>query len=116
MSWRVIGVGGRTMRAFSAPLPETRLQDSSNHKKMTKFRTAALEYGQSYFGGQGVGYLLAWSEEERRTDARCIAARTTTALITAFRDMAMLPHCLLCGRPLTSSQVWAWTGDGRPRA
>jgi hypothetical protein len=71
---------------------------------MTKFRTAALEYGQSYFGGQGLGYLLAWSEDERRTDARCIAARTTTALITVFRDMAMLPHCILGGEPLTSGQ------------
>src|SRR5260370_39901864 len=92
MSSRVIAVGGRTMRAFSAPLPETHLPDPSNHKKMTKFRPAALEYGQSYFGGEGLGYLPAWSENARRTDAHGLAARTPTACITEFREIANRPH------------------------
>src|ERR1700739_1483037 len=83
---RVIAAGGRMMGASSAPLPETRRPGLSNHKKMTKFRMAALECAQSYLTGRGHSQLLGRSEDEFAGGR------------TMYRG-PMLPHCTLGGEP-----------------
>jgi hypothetical protein len=57
----------------------------------------------SYLAGQELSRLLGWSEDERRTDVRDIAALTTTALTAVFRAVNMLPHCILGGEPVNKA-------------
>ena len=93
------------MREFSAPLPGTRRPDLSNHKKMTKFRMAALECAQSYLTGQGLSHLLAWSEDD-------FAEQTN--------DMSRphVRHCIRGGEPFNkaanSEPEQVTTATGRP--
>jgi len=57
----------------------------------------------SYLAGQELSRLLGWSEDERRTDVRGIAALTTTPLTAVCRAMTMLPHCILGGEPVNKA-------------
>jgi hypothetical protein len=57
----------------------------------------------SYLAGQELSRLLGWSEDERQTDARGIAALTTTALTAVFRAVTLLPHCILGGEPVNKA-------------
>jgi hypothetical protein len=57
----------------------------------------------SYLAGQELSRLLGWSEDERRTDVRGIAALTTTALTAVFRAVTMLRHCILGGEPVNKA-------------